>query len=291
MIDLVVLLGFTISQVYKLFTEVWYADVLNAERGGADFLGFMPTATYVANANRIESFVTLGAMLKMAKYLELIHGANIINRLFTSSLAELIFAMIHFMLVGYGFVTVANMIFGQYSKDFFDTYTAFISCAEISLGKVDTSRWDEYFAIAPIAGPAFLLFFIIFIYYGVGQLFLAVLCNKFTVQRERRDREEDDEAEYDRMIEEYELSHGVQRVPVSLFEQLTHYIGEKLGMVETAGQKVRARIDRLMIAVGIDPYKDIDMSESYNQMSRRMTGAMGGRGAQSDGGVELTSEG
>ena len=46
-----------------------------------------------------------------------------------------------------------------------------------------------------------------------------------------------------------------------------------------------------MIAVGIDPYKDIDMSESYNQMSRRMTGAMGGRGAQSDGGVELTSEG
>ena len=55
--------------------------------------------------------------------------------------------------------------------------------------------------------------------------------------------------------------------------------------------QVRARIDRLMIAVGIDPYKDIDMSESYNQMSRRMTGAMGGRGAQSDGGVELTSEG
>ena len=47
--------------------------------------------------------------------------------------------------------------------------------------------------------------------------------------------------QYDRMIEEYELSHGVQRVPVSLFEQLTHYIGEKLGMVETAGQKVRAQ--------------------------------------------------
>ena len=36
------------------------------------------------------------------RYLELIHGANIINRLFTSSLAELSFAMIHFMLVTCG---------------------------------------------------------------------------------------------------------------------------------------------------------------------------------------------
>ena len=129
----------------------------------------------------------MGCTLKVAKYLQLIEGAQMISRVFSSAAADLCFALILFILIYYGFTNVAQQIFGAAVGEFKDTLTTWTELLCIVLGKL--SHTDELFTVAPFGGPLFLVAFLFVMVFTLNNLFLAIICDSFTRNRGQRDEE------------------------------------------------------------------------------------------------------
>ena len=114
-----------------------------------------------------------------------------ISRVFSFAASNLGFVVIFFALIFYGFLNLAQQIFGTlpHFSGPTDTTTELLFMV---LSKMD--RAPQLFAQAPLWGPVFMTSFIILLYFSVNTLFLAVLCSSFTVNREKRDKEFDQKA-------------------------------------------------------------------------------------------------
>ena len=164
---------------------------LDKELMSEEYIDYFPLARYSQLAYNFDAFLLLGATLKVAKYLQLIEGADMIARVFSFAASNLGFVVIFFALIFYGFVNLAQQIFGTlpHFSGPTDTTTELLFMV---LSKMD--RAPQLFAQAPLWGPMFMTLFILLLYFSVNTLFLAVLCSSFTVNREKRDKEFDQKA-------------------------------------------------------------------------------------------------
>ena len=81
-----------------------------------EYIDYFPLARYSQLAYNFDAFLLLGATLKVAKYLQLIEGADMISRVFSFAASNLGFVVIFFALIFYGFLNLAQQIFGTLER-------------------------------------------------------------------------------------------------------------------------------------------------------------------------------
>ena len=110
-----------------------------------------------------------------------------IARVFSFAAVDLVFVLTLYALLYAGFVVLAEQIFGTSLFEFSHPRFTFTELWSMSLGKM--TRSQDLFDAAPLWAPLFLGSFIFVMFFLLANLFLAVLCNSFSINREARDTE------------------------------------------------------------------------------------------------------
>jgi len=186
-VDMYVLSLFFVSvcvrlTVFNLFPSF---DALPAE--AKEYIDYFPLAKYTQLAFNLDALILLGATLKTAKYLQLFQEDHMIARVFSFAAADLVFVLILYALLYAGFVVLAQQIFGTSLVEFRSPRFTFTELWSMSLGKM--TRSQDLFDAAPLWAPLFLGSFIFVMFFLLANLFLAVMCNSFSIIREDRDTE------------------------------------------------------------------------------------------------------
>ena len=186
-VDMYVLSLFFISvcvrlAVFNLFPSF---DALPAE--AKEYIDYFPLAKYTQFAFNLDALVLLGATLKTAKYLQLFQEDHMIARVFSFAAGDLMSVLAFYALLYAGFVILAQQIFGATLTEFRSPRYTFTELWSMSLGKM--TRSQDLFDAAPLWAPLFLGVFIFVMFFLLANLFLAVLCNSFSINREARDTE------------------------------------------------------------------------------------------------------
>ena len=186
-VDMYVLVLFFISTMVRLatFTVFNSFDALPSE--AKEYIDYFPLATYTQFAYNFDALVLLGATIKTAKYLQLFQQEHMVARVFSFAAADLGFVLILYVIIYSGFVIIAQQIFGSSLAEFRRPQYAFTELWSMSLGKM--TRSQDLFDAAPLWAPLFLSSFIFLTFFLLANLFLAVLCNSFSINREQRDEE------------------------------------------------------------------------------------------------------
>ena len=151
---------------------------------------FCPRAKrrYSQSGYNLDALILLGATIKTAKYLQLFQEEHMIARVFSFAAADLGFVLTLYVLLYAGFVILSQQIFGASLAEFRRPQYAFTELWSMSVGKM--TRSPDLFDAAPLWAPLFLASFILVMYFLLANLFLAVLCNSFSINREQRDEEQ-----------------------------------------------------------------------------------------------------
>ena len=184
-VDVYVLALFLAASATRFATYTF--DALDASLFTEEYADFWPLASYTQLAYKLDALTLLGCTLKVAKYLQLIEGAEMISRVFSVAAADLGFALILFMLLFYGFVNLSQQMFGASIEAFKDTQTSGTELLFMVLGKM--TRTKDLFEVSPLFGPLFLFIFLVFVFFTLNSLFLAVINHSFTTEREKRDEQ------------------------------------------------------------------------------------------------------
>ena len=145
-VDMYVLGAFFMSTMIRAAT--WNSfPALDKDLMSEEYIDYFPLARYSQLAYNFDAFLLLGATLKVAKYLQLIEGADMIARVFSFAASNLGFVVIFFALIFYGFVNLAQQIFGTlpHFSGPTDTTTELLFMV---LSKMD--RAPQLFAQAPL---------------------------------------------------------------------------------------------------------------------------------------------
>ena len=242
-IDALVLASFFAATATRAFTLVWYSDVMATDRVTPHFVGYVPIATYLVRAECLEAITIFACIIKFHKYAQLMSGADTVARLFAKAGHDLGFALLLIFVVSYNFITLAQQIFGTSADDFRDFGSSFIMISSLLLGNVDVYRAEKVgadnvplFSLAPIVGPAFVGFFLLFAYFLMLSLPLAILSNAFTAVREQRDLESDQKASVEALRRRRDEKKGI--APLSRRERFKKWHGAVTGAVTATARSV-----------------------------------------------------
>ena len=186
-VDMYVLSLFFVSfcvrlAIFNLFPSF---DALPAE--AKEYIDYFPLAKYTQFAFNLDALILLGATLKTAKYLQLFQEDHMIARVFSFAAGDLVAVLTLYALLYAGFIILAQQIFGVALVEFSHPRFTFAELWSMSLGKM--TRSQDLFDTAPLWAPLFLFSFIFVMFFLLANLFLAVMCNSFSINREARDTE------------------------------------------------------------------------------------------------------
>ena len=183
-------------------------SALDASLFTDEYVDFWPLASYTQLAYKLDALTLLGCTLKVAKYLQLFEGAEMISSVFSVAAADLGFALLLFVLLFYGFANMSQQMFGATLVEFKDTLTAGTELLFMVLGKM--TRSNELFDVSPLLGPIFLLIFLVFVFFTLNSLFLAVLAHSFTTEREKRDEQLFSKKKARQALHEHQVRLGIK---------------------------------------------------------------------------------
>jgi len=205
-VDVYVLSLFMVASSTRFATYTFSA--LDASLFTDEYVDFWPLARYTQLAYKLDALTLLGCTLKVAKYLQLFEGAEMISSVFSVAAADLGFALLLFVLLFYGFANMSQQMFGATLVEFKDTLTAGTELLFMVLGKM--TRSNDLFDVWPLLGPIFLLIFLVFVFFTLNSLFLAVLAHSFTTEREKRDEQLFSKKKARQALHEHQVRLGIK---------------------------------------------------------------------------------
>ena len=209
-VDMYVLCLFFVSVCVRLAVFNLFPSLDAPPAEATEYIDYFPLAAYIQYAFNLDALILLGATLKTAKYLQLFQEDHMIARVFSFAVSDLGFVLALYALLFAAFVILAQQIFGPSLVAFRSpTYARTARCSmsltltltptptltrytftelwSMSLGKM--TRSQDLFEAAPLWAPLFLFAFVFVMFFLLANLFLAVICNSFSIVREDRDSE------------------------------------------------------------------------------------------------------